>query len=443
MAQFFKPNKHSKTVTKVLTATVAALDHQARAVVRGQTRQQQTRFISGALPDEVIQFKTDGKHGGLLQRVMSASPERRPPPCQYYQQCGGCDFQHADEAYQQHHKQTVVTQLFNKFGVSADPLPWQPALLSEPNRYRRRVRLATRWLGKEQRLIVGFRAAQSHQIVPIADCLVADQVLLQVVNTLYPLLNVAAVASQLGHIEVIDVNKPLVLLRLTDRLEDTVIAQLRDWQTTHEVDVWLQSDTETWSLNPAATAFDTSIDGDTLYFQPGDFLQVNGSVNQRMVEQAMNWLQPTKTQRVIDFFAGIGNFSLPLARRCKAVVTVEGVARMAQQTHANAQLNGLDNVTALTADLNQITVADLGEAADLWCLDPARPGAEGVVRLLQKLAPQQRPQKILYVSCAADTLARDVAVIEQAGYRLTRIGTVDMFPQTHHIETMVCLERVA
>ena len=303
--------------------------------------------------------------------------------------------------------------------------------------------LATRWLGKEQRLIVGFRAAQSHQIVPIADCLVADQVLLQVVNTLYPLLNVAAVASQLGHIEVINVNKPLVLLRLTGRLEDTVIAQLRDWQTTHKVDVWLQNDTETWPLNPAATAFDTSIDGDKLYFQPGDFLQVNGSVNQRMVEQAMTWLQPTKTQRVIDFFAGIGNFSLPLARRCKAVVTVEGVARMAQQTHENAQLNGLDNVTALTADLNQITAAELGEAADLWCLDPARPGAEGVVRLLQQLAPQQRPQKILYVSCAADTLARDVAAIEQAGYRLTRIGTVDMFPQTHHIETMVCLERVA
>lgn len=451
MAQFFKPQKRGKAISKTLKAQVSGLDHQARAVVRGVGSKPQTRFIIGALPDEVIQYKTTGKHSGTLERILEPSADRRNAPCQYYEQCGGCDFQHVDESYQLRHKQQVVEELFLKFGVVAsatEQLPWQAPLVSDPVRYRRRVRLATRWLGKEQKLLIGFREAQSHQIVPIEDCLVADEKLLDTLSTLYPLLNTSTIATKLGHLEIINTNKLVILLRITDSLPKDTVQLLEDWQEQHRIDIWLQSDNDLMSLSNAGLPFDTSIDNDKISFQPGDFLQVNGAVNERMVRQAIDWLAPKKTQRVYDFFAGIGNFSVPLARRAKSVLAVEGVYRMSEQTRSNAKANGLDNLDALAADLNDITSAKLAEPAELWCLDPARPGAEGVVSLLKKLKPEQRPERILYVSCAPDTLARDLAAIvalktnkKAPEYRITKLCTVDMFPQTHHIETMVCLER--
>lgn len=450
MAQFFKPQKRNKSVSKTLKGQVSALDHQARAVVRAAVKGQPTRFIMGALPGEIIEYKTAGKHSGNLERILEPSSDRREAPCQYYASCGGCDFQHIDEKKQLAHKRQVVEELFQKFGVfnpQTSSLPWQEPLVSEPMRYRRRVRLATRWLGKEQKLLIGFREAQSHHIVAIQDCLVADEILLQRVNALYPLLNTAAVASKLGHIEAINTNTPIISLRITEALPGDAMQVLQEWQTANKTDIWLQSENDLQPLAGAAMPFDTSIDGDKLYFQPGDFLQVNGGINQRMVQQAVDWLKPEKTQRVYDFFAGIGNFSLLLARRAKSVLAVEGVYRMAEQTRINAENNGMDSLTSLSADLNEITASDLGEPADLWCLDPARPGAEGVVKLLHKLKPEHRPQRILYVSCAPDTLARDIAgmLTESKGcnYRIIGLSTVDMFPQTHHIETMVCLERAS
>ncbi|MCK7460143.1 23S rRNA (uracil(1939)-C(5))-methyltransferase RlmD [Idiomarina aminovorans] len=451
MAQFFKPQKRNKSISKTLTAEVSALDHQARAVVRSSVKGQPTRFIMGALPGEVIQYKTTGKHSGTLERILEPSADRREAPCKYYVECGGCDFQHVDESYQLRHKQQVVEELFQKFGVfdaSTERLPWQEPLVSAPTRYRRRVRLATRWLGKEQKLLIGLREAQSHQIVAIDDCRVADERLLQAVNKLYPALNNSSIASRLGHLEAINTNKLAILLRITDTLPKAAIQTLEQWQAENDIDIGLQSDSELAPLNNASLSFDTSIDGDKLYFQPGDFLQVNGGINDAMVQQAMDWLAPEKTQRVYDFFAGIGNFSVPLARRAKSVLAVEGVHRMAEQARRNAEANGLNNLTSLAADLNDITASDLEEPAELWCLDPARPGAEGVMRLLRKLKHEHRPKRIVYVSCAANTLARDIAAImglktnkKTSDYRITRLCTVDMFPQTHHIETMVCLER--
>ena len=453
MAQFFKPQKRNKSVSKTLRAQVSALDHQARAVIRGEGSKKQTRFIMGALPGEVIQYKTTGKHSGTLERILEPSADRRDAPCKYYDQCGGCDFQHVAESYQLGHKQQVVEELFQKFGVfdlATEGLTWQAPLVSEPTRYRRRVRLATRWLGKEQKLLIGFREAQSHRIVAVDDCLVADESLLQAVNRLYPVLNTSSIATKLGHLEAIHTNKPVILLRITDSLPKDALESLGNWQTEHNIDIWLQNDTELTPLNNASLPFDASIDGDKLYFQPGDFLQVNGGINKRMVQQAIDWLVPEKTQRVYDFFAGIGNFSIPLARRSKSVLAVEGVYRMAKQTRSNAEANGLSNLTSLSADLNDISASDLKDPADLWCLDPARPGAEGVMKLLKKLNPEQRPKRIVYVSCAPDTLARDLAIIAElksdkksSDYRITKLCTVDMFPQTHHIETMVCLERAS
>lgn len=453
MAQFFKPQKRNKSVSKTLKGQVSALDHQARAVVRAPAKGQLTRFIMGALPGEVIQYKTTGKHSGTLERVLEPSSDRRNAPCKFYEQCGGCDFQHVDESYQLRHKQQVVEELFQKFGVfdpTTESLPWQAPLVSESTRYRRRVRLATRWLGQEQKLLIGFREAQSHQIVAIDDCLVADDSLLQAVSKLYPVINNSSIAGKLGHLEAISTNKLIILLRITDTLPKEATQAFEHWQAETGIDIWLQSDNELTPLNNAGLPFDTSIDGDKLYFQPGDFLQVNSGINRAMVQQTIDWLKPEKTQRVYDFFAGIGNFSIPLARRAKSVLAVEGVYRMAEQTRSNAEANELNNLTSLAADLNDITASDLDKPAELWCLDPARPGAEGVIKLLQKLKHEQRPERIVYVSCAPDTLARDIAAIvglknnkKTSDYRITKLCTVDMFVQTHHIETMVCLERAS
>jgi len=172
-------------------------------------------------------------------------------------------------------------------------------------------------------------------------------------------------------------------------------------------------------------------------FTPGNFVQVNGAINQSMVDQAIAWLDPQPGERILDLFCGVGNFSLPLALKAAEVVAVEGVPEMVQQAKQNAIDNKLDNVTFYHADLSAdlSTQPWLGKI-DKLLLDPARAGAFESLQWLQKM----QPKKVVYVSCNPASLARDSSVLLANGYRIAKVGLVDMFPQTHHIEAMVLFE---
>ena len=444
MVQFFKASK--KTDKQPRKGCVVALDHQLQGVVREQSGG--TRFVAGALPGEQITYKPLSKFSAELLSVKSASTERIEPPCPYYQACGGCDVQHLNESDQQTYKQAAVAGLLQKF-AQTEQLLWQPTLMADAWGYRRKARLATFWDGKRQHLRLGFRAAKSKQITEIANCLVLRPSLSALIEPLRQLIFDTGLGRTLGHIELIQANVVHVVLRVLKPLSAPQKQELRAFAERHSLAFWLQDDNSIASVTTAkecndAFCYDQSIDGDRLYFTPGDFIQVNADVNEQMVRQALAWLAPESDAVVLDLFAGVGNFSLPLARRVKQVIAIEGVAGMSQQLADNAQAAGCDNLTAETQDLSQIGAKKLASYnATHWLLDPARAGADKIVEQLGQLPEQRKPKRIVYVSCAPDTLARDSKCILAAGYRLKQLGLVDMFPQTHHIETMVCFERVA
>jgi 23S rRNA (uracil1939-C5)-methyltransferase len=179
--------------------------------------------------------------------------------------------------------------------------------------------------------------------------------------------------------------------------------------------------------------------GLNMAFHPLDFTQINAGINRRMVNLALDLLDPQPEDRVLDLFCGLGNFTLPLATRAKEVIGVEGVQAMADRGHENAQRNGLGNVVFyaqdLTADFSQQPWARQG--FDCLLIDPPRSGAQEVVQYLPKFGAR----RIVYVSCNPATLARDAGLLKEAGYRLAKAGVMDMFTHTTHVESMAVFER--
>ena len=175
-------------------------------------------------------------------------------------------------------------------------------------------------------------------------------------------------------------------------------------------------------------------------FSPSDFIQINDEVNQKMVKQAIDWLQAQKSDRLLDLYCGIGNFTLPFAQRVSQVIAVEGVNDMVKRVRHNAALNQLENVTAYQADLSTISERKKPQwlkPINKLILDPARDGAFELVKKI----PLLNPEKILYISCNPATLARDLNEILQNGYKLSKLSIINMFPQTSHAEVMVLLEQ--
>jgi 23S rRNA (uracil1939-C5)-methyltransferase len=171
-----------------------------------------------------------------------------------------------------------------------------------------------------------------------------------------------------------------------------------------------------------------------LYFSPKDFIQVNRNVNSLMVHQALDWLDVGPTDRVLDLFCGLGNFSLPLAKRAKALVGVEGVDEMVHRASDNALINQLNNASFYQANLEEDVTSMVWaqEHFNKILLDPARAGAAGVMQHVVNL----NPERVVYVSCNPATLARDSQVLLKQGYQLERLGMLDMFPHTGHLESM-------
>ncbi|MGM0481407.1 MAG: 23S rRNA (uracil(1939)-C(5))-methyltransferase RlmD [Pseudomonadota bacterium] len=446
MAQFFKPKskraaaaRHQKPVQR---RVVEALDHQGRGVVRANDGA--VYFIDQVLPTEQIRFRPVKKFQAELLSIEQPAAERQQPPCPYYDRCGGCDLQHLAGAQHQQYKQNTVTELLAKFAGVKTQLDWQPIVSAGDWHYRRKARLAVKWHADNNSLWLGFRQPQSKKVTVIDDCLVLVTALSDLLVPLRQLLSSSVIGAVLGHVELIQANTVHVVLRLTAPLTDQQRQQLLCFAEQHQLQFWLQTETEVAALQQQQLSYDSSIDGDRLYFSASDFLQVNQAANQQMVAQALAWLQVSQDDTVLDLFSGVGNFTLPLARRAAQVVAIEGVAGMTEKLVYSAEQAQLHNVRAKTADLNQITARQLTSyQASLWLLDPARAGAESVCQSVSAMSRDQRPKRIVYVSCAPVTLARDSQFLLQAGYQIKHLGLVDMFPQTHHIETMVCFERVA
>ncbi|MBA6095819.1 MULTISPECIES: 23S rRNA (uracil(1939)-C(5))-methyltransferase RlmD [Pseudomonas] len=401
-----------------------------------------TWFVSGALAGEAVEARVLNARGKVvearLERVLQASPERREAPCRHYSRCGGCTLQHLPHEAQLALKQrTLAEQLQRVAGVQPDA--WAPPLSGPAFGYRRRARVAVRWDVKARELHVGFRAEASQDIIAIDDCPVLVQPLQSILRHLPTVLRSLEKPQALGHVELFSGSAEALLVRHVAPLPAQDLARLQAFCEQANAQLWLQGEGEPAPVEPAAPlGFALAPWQLELAWRPGDFVQVNAQVNTAMIEQALAWLAPQADERVLDLFCGLGNFALPLARQAREVVAVEGVQAMVDRAAANARNNNVHNARFFQADLSQ-PLAGTGWAAEGFSavlLDPPRDGAYEVVQGIARL----KASRLVYVSCNPATLARDAQVLAGQGYRLTRAGILDMFPQTAHVEAMALFE---
>ncbi|MCF2856526.1 23S rRNA (uracil(1939)-C(5))-methyltransferase RlmD [Pseudoalteromonas sp. SMS1] len=433
MAQFFRAKK-TMGKGQVFEVSIESLDHTGRGVAKHQGK---VGFIEGALPSEQVKVRVLQQKAklfeGVIEKVITPSADRVKPFCPHYRECGGCSLQHLEKRAQLSHKQLAVEKLFAKF-ARIRALPWHDAIASESLHYRRAGRIATYLDKSTKSLKLGFRAAKSKKIVEVQQCAVLNEVYQEVFSLLRDALNRHSQFKSVSHIQLCEAdNFPFILLRHTKPVEEKVkqilSAQL-PWQVL-------------WDDGSGEVHYDAlpeyQVDDIRFQFRLNNFIQVNAAVNDAMLVQAMDWLQLKDTDRVLDLFCGIGNFSLLMAKRAKHVIGVEGVASSVAMATQNAQTNGIDNAQFFQFDLTQdMTSATwFNKAFNTLVLDPSRTGAYEVLKQL----PLAQFEQVLYVSCDPVTLARDSALIVEAGFTVSQIALMNMFPHTGHIETMALFQR--
>lgn len=354
------------------------------------------------------------------------------PRCPHFGVCGGCQQQHASTELQQKSKSRALARLL-KHDVNE-------IVADEPWGYRRRARLGLSYQPKTERLEMGFRKASSSDIVDVKRC----PILVPHLEALLPEVRICLSGldgvRHLGHVELVMANNgPLMVLRHTAPLSKKDREKLERFSHSHDLALFLAPQSEILEQVTGEAPWYAS-NGLRLTFSPRDFIQVNDGVNQQMVAKALAWLDVQKSDRVLDLFCGMGNFTLPLAQEAASVVGVEGVEALVAKGQENARQNGLQNVTFfhqnLEEDVTQQPWAKQG--FDKILLDPARAGAPGVMAHIIKLAPK----RVVYVSCNPATLARDSEALLSAGYQIQRLAMLDMFPHTGHLESMVLFEHI-
>ncbi|TDF38300.1 23S rRNA (uracil(1939)-C(5))-methyltransferase RlmD [Alteromonadaceae bacterium M269] len=438
MVSIFKAPKKAKKLVKLKTLTlmVDGLDHEGHGVC---TENQPVVFVPKTLPGEKIRASVSITNKrfwqGKLMDVIEPSPERITPKCHYYEQCGGCQVQHASADYMLEAKQKAVDSMLQK-QLGMNPLPWQQPLTSKAWSYRRKARLAVN-AQDDSHLKLGFRGEETNDIVDISHCAVLEPKLNELVQDIKLLIKKLKVRRYIGHISLLQGdNVTQVTFRITKDVEKNDRNLLAGFADRANIKLVLELHKGTFEAVSQSNddVFISPVDGLKLNCEPNDFLQVNADVNRKMVQQAIQWLALNDNDKVADLFCGIGNFSLPLAKVCQQVVGLEGVTDMVQRATNNAQLNGIENADFDCVDLSQDdSLAHKSLSGySVMLLDPARAGAMSVA---QQLSTKQW-KKILYVSCNPSTFARDAKVMQSKGFKLTKIGLLDMFPQTSHVELM-------
>ena len=436
MAQIFRAKRATKPA-KHLELTIDSMDHQGRGVGRVNGK---VCFVTGALTSERVKAEVTQAKAKLMEarltKVVQAAPERVEPFCQHYQQCGGCGLQHQEVAAQLNSKQLAVSKLFQRF-AGIESLPWQAPITSPPKHYRRSARIACIYDKQSKQVKLGFRAKQSKHIVAIDHC----PVLVAPFDSLFEVLQQLAANerefSAISHIQLCQAdNHNYVLFRHTKTLSARFIGVLQQQLVDYQLLFDNGSDAPEYAVLPQYRLPEFEL---SLEFKLSNFIQVNPGVNNAMLLQSVEWLALGEHDKVLDLFCGVGNFSLVLAKQANSVVGVEGEAQSVAMAQQNAHTNQIDNASFHCFDLTQ-SLSDAPWFApdlDVLVLDPSRPGA---LEVLQQL-PLTQFKRILYVSCDPVTLARDSRIIVEAGFALDKIGLMNMFVHTGHIETMALFVR--
>ena len=443
---------------------VESLDLEAQGVAHDS--QGKVVFIEGALPGETVQVRVNRRKNQWEQATLNAlqreSSQRVRPACPHFGlhagACGGCKMQHLHPAAQVAVKQRALEDSLWHLGKVRPELVLRP-IEGPAWGYRDRARLSVRHVVKKGCVLVGFHERKSSFIADMQSCAVLAPRVSALLLPLRALVMAMDARERLPQIEVAVGGRVLALvLRHLDPLTAADLHRLRDFGAEHGVQWWLQA------KGPEAVArLDDGGDelaytlpsfGITMPFKPTDFTQVNPHINRVLVGRALRLLDVKGNERVIDWFCGLGNFTLPLATLAREVLGIEGSDVLVHRAAANAERNGLQANTRFEArnlfELSAVQLAADG-SAQKWLVDPPREGAFALTKALAELhtdpaiAPGWTPpSRIVYVSCNPATLARDAGLlVHQAGYRCTAAGAVNMFPHTAHVESIAVFDRSA
>jgi 23S rRNA (uracil1939-C5)-methyltransferase len=432
-------------------AVITDLSHDGRGVTRVDGK---AVFVSGALLGEQALLRLRKRHRHFdeaeVVELITRSPHRVEPRCRHFGQCSGCSLQHLDAPSQIATKQRVLAENFERIG-KVTPQTWLPPLTGEPWGYRRKGRLSVRNVAKKGRVLVGFREEENPRFVAdIQQCEVMHPALGPKVGLLADLLNGMDAASDIPQIEFAAGDDTMALVfRHMQPLSERDLATLTAFGQQHELAIYLQPGGNSsvhplWPEHPRLAfriaSGDARVEDVELEFQPLDFVQVNADMNQRMMARTLELLDPQPTDRVLDLFCGLGNFTLPIARRVAEVVGVEGEHGLVERAAQNAARNGIANASFHVANLfeDQRSTEWARQPWDKILLDPPRAGADKVLEYL----PHKQTRRIVYVSCHPASLARDAGIlVNQHGFKLKSAGVMDMFPHTAHVESIALFER--
>ena len=437
---------------------VESLDLEAQGVAHNA--EGKVVFIEGALPGEDVQVRVLRKKNNWEQAEITVlrgeSSQRVRPKCPHFGTCGGCKMQHFHIGAQVATKQRALEDALWHLGKVKAEQMLRP-IEGPAWGYRYRARLSVRYVAKKGKVLVGFHERKSSYVADMETCEVLPP---QVSALLMPLRELVAGMDQRDRLPQIELaigdEVTAMVLRHLEPLSDADLVRLRAFAAAHDVQWWLQSkgpDTvKRLDDGGAELAYALPEFGITMPFKPTDFTQVNPHINRVLVKRALRLLDARTDERVIDWFCGLGNFTLPLATQAREVLGIEGSETLVQRSRENAALNGLAQKASFTArNLFEVTPAELASygSADKWLVDPPREGAFALAKALADLHADANlapgfvaPQRIVYVSCNPATLARDAGLlVHQVGYRCTLAGAVNMFPHTAHVESMAVFEK--
>lgn len=444
-----------------LRLDVESLDLDANGVARHEGK---VVFVRGALPGERVEARLVRRKPKFdvaqTIEVLRPGSARVSPRCPHFGVCGGCSMQHVDAGAQMAIKQRALEDQLRHLG-KVRPQTWLAPISGPAWRYRHRARLSVRDVPKKGGVLVGFHERASSYVADMRECHVLPARVSDLLLPLRELVGSLGLRRRLPQIEVAvgegaagDEYVALVL-RVLDPPDTDDLQRLHRFALEHRIEWWLQPkgpDSIELFCDPegrlardgarSSLAYALPEFGVRMPFRPTDFTQVNARINEVLVRRALRWLDPRPGERVADLFCGLGNFTLPIAARGASVVGLEGSRALVERATSNATLNGLAaRCEFRAADLFAIDAGAwraLGRF-DAVLVDPPREGAIEVVKAIA--AADDRPRRIVYVSCNPATLARDAGLlVHQGGYALRAAGAVNMFPQTSHVESIAVFE---
>ena len=458
-------------------------------------------FIDGALPFEVVSANVNRKkenwEKATLTAIQRESSQRVTPGCPHFGMhegaCGGCKMQHLHVAAQVAVKQRALEDGLWHVGKLKAGNVMRP-IEGPAWGYRYRARISVKFVrkkGENGQVLIGFHERKSRYVADMKVCHVLPKHVSDLLMPLRALITSMDAKETIPQLELAvgdDGKKQVVamVVRHMEPLSEGDRDKLRSFAVTYPaVHWWLQPkglDTvhlmdEKSDANPqgkiSTLAYALPQFGITMPFKPTDFTQVNPQINQVLVARALRLLDVQKSERVIDWFCGLGNFTLPLATQAREVLGVEGSEELVARSRQNYELNGKNRSnTGVAGVYNQLSAANFvarnlfeitgsvlaaDGIAEKWLMDPPREGAFALVKALVELVTQgvnptietpseavknwQPPKRIVYVSCNPATLARDAGLlVNEAGYVCTLAGVVNMFPHTAHVESIAVFD---